>query len=182
MNRCLQGAHVPKWMTKGKTTLIQKDSSKGTAPNNYRPITCLPNDVENINSTNKGKDLLLANKLQIVPWGAERMLQRIQRHSRVTLQRSAHPKWEQDQMEKFSYGLDCLQKGIWYGLAKLDNKLPQNVQNIRWSNKLYQENHENLESGIDSRREKLSWKKDPNRYILGRCTITVTIHNCHDAT
>ena len=29
-------------MTKGKTTLIQKDPSKGTAPNNYRPITFLP--------------------------------------------------------------------------------------------------------------------------------------------
>ena len=42
MNRCLLGAHVPDWMTKGKTTLIQKDPSKGTAPNNYRPITCLP--------------------------------------------------------------------------------------------------------------------------------------------
>ena len=42
MNRCLQDAQVPEWMTKGKTTLIQKDPSKGTAPNNYRPITCLP--------------------------------------------------------------------------------------------------------------------------------------------
>ena len=41
MNRCLQGAQVPDWMTKGKTTFIQKDTSKGTAPNNYRPITCL---------------------------------------------------------------------------------------------------------------------------------------------
>ena len=29
-------------MKKGKTTLIQKDPSKGTAPNNYRPITCPP--------------------------------------------------------------------------------------------------------------------------------------------
>ena len=38
MNRCLQDAQVPDWMTKGKTTLIQKDPSKGTAPNNY----CLP--------------------------------------------------------------------------------------------------------------------------------------------
>ena len=37
----------------------------------------------------------------------------------------------------------------------LDNKLPQNVQNIRWSHKLYLENHENLESRFDSRREKL---------------------------
>ena len=42
MNRCLQDAQVPDWMTKGKTTLIQKDPNKGTAPNNYRPKTCLP--------------------------------------------------------------------------------------------------------------------------------------------
>ena len=35
-------AHVPEWMTKGRTTLIQKDPKKGTVPNNYRPITCLP--------------------------------------------------------------------------------------------------------------------------------------------
>ena len=42
MNRCLQATQVPEWMTKGKTALIQKDPSKGTAPNNYRPITCLP--------------------------------------------------------------------------------------------------------------------------------------------
>ena len=42
INRCLQDTHVPEWMTKGKTTLIQKDPSKVTAPNNYRPITSLP--------------------------------------------------------------------------------------------------------------------------------------------
>ena len=42
MDRCLQGALVPDWMTKGKITLIQKDPSKGTAPNNYKSITCLP--------------------------------------------------------------------------------------------------------------------------------------------
>ena len=42
MNRCLQDEQVPDWMTKGKTTLIQKDPSKGTAPNNYKPIICLP--------------------------------------------------------------------------------------------------------------------------------------------
>ena len=29
-------------MIKGKTALILKDPSKETAPNNYRPITCLP--------------------------------------------------------------------------------------------------------------------------------------------
>ena len=35
-------AHVPEWMTKGRTTLIQKDPKKETAPKNYRPITSLP--------------------------------------------------------------------------------------------------------------------------------------------
>ena len=42
MNSCLQGAQVPDWMTKGKTTLIQKAPSNETAPNNHRPITYLP--------------------------------------------------------------------------------------------------------------------------------------------
>ena len=42
IRKCLQDAQVPDWMTKGKTTLIQKDPSKGSAPNNYRPIICLP--------------------------------------------------------------------------------------------------------------------------------------------
>ena len=41
MNRCQQEADIPEWMTKGKTTLIQKDPNKGTAPNNYRPKTYL---------------------------------------------------------------------------------------------------------------------------------------------
>ena len=37
MNRYLQEAQVPDWMTKGKTILIQKDPWKGTAPKNNRP-------------------------------------------------------------------------------------------------------------------------------------------------
>ena len=41
MNRGLQGAHVPDCMTKGKSTLIQKDLLKGTTPNHYRSITSL---------------------------------------------------------------------------------------------------------------------------------------------
>ena len=40
MHICLQDAQVPDWMTKGKTTLIQKDPYNGTAPKNYRHITC----------------------------------------------------------------------------------------------------------------------------------------------
>ena len=39
---CKHILHVPEGMTKGRTTLIKKDPNKGTAPNNYRSITCLP--------------------------------------------------------------------------------------------------------------------------------------------
>ena len=41
-------------------------------------------DVENINSTNKRRELLLTNKPRIISWGTERILQRIQRHRKVT--------------------------------------------------------------------------------------------------
>ena len=46
-------------------------------------------DVKNTNCTNKGRDLRLINKPQIVPRGKERMLQVIQRNSKA-----AHPKRE----------------------------------------------------------------------------------------
>ena len=52
MNRCLQGAEIPDWMTKRKTTKgpKQRNCSKQLQNDN------LPtNDVENTNSTNKGK-------------------------------------------------------------------------------------------------------------------------------
>ena len=42
MKKCLQRAHEPEWITKGRTTLIKKDPNKETFQNNYRPITCLP--------------------------------------------------------------------------------------------------------------------------------------------
>ena len=166
MNRCLQGALVPEWMTKGRQHQSRRRPSKEPPKNNYSPITCL----------------LLANKLRVIHWRTDRMPQRIQRHSRVTVHRSTHQQREQKQSEKSRYGLKWLQKGILNCSAKLDYKLPQNVQNIKWIRELYWENHENLESEMDSRREKLSWSEGPKGYISRRCTITITIHNCHDAT
>ena len=41
MKRCLQSKRT-RMDNKEMTTLIQEDPSKGTAPNNCRPITCLP--------------------------------------------------------------------------------------------------------------------------------------------
>ena len=33
---------MPSWVTTGRTSLLQKDKSKGNVASNYRPITCLP--------------------------------------------------------------------------------------------------------------------------------------------
>ena len=33
---------VPGWLTRGRTSLLQKDKSKGNVASNYRLITCLP--------------------------------------------------------------------------------------------------------------------------------------------
>ena len=85
MNRCLQEADKPEWMTKGKATLIQKDPTQGKCLKQLQTHNVSTCDVKNTNCTNKGKDLQLTNKTQIVPRGTERMPQRIQRHRRATL-------------------------------------------------------------------------------------------------
>ena len=33
---------MPTWLTRGTTSLLQKDKSKRNVANNYRPISCLP--------------------------------------------------------------------------------------------------------------------------------------------
>ena len=168
------------WKTLKKTTLIQKNPRKRTAPNNYRPITCLLMMWKILRAQIREKIHYSLTSRGLFPY-EERMLQRIQRHSRVTLHRSAHPEWEQDQTKKSRYGLDWLQKDIWHGSTKLDNELPQNVQNIYWCH-AYRKNNADLESGADSRRNKLCWNKNLKRYFLRRCTIILTIHNSRDAT
>ena len=70
--------------------------AQGNYPKQLQTHNLLTDDVENFNNTSKGIDLLLTNQPRTVPWGAERIPQRIQRPSRVILRRSAHPKEEQD--------------------------------------------------------------------------------------
>ena len=42
LNECVNKNHIPDWLTKGLTTLIVKDKTKGNVITNFRPITCLP--------------------------------------------------------------------------------------------------------------------------------------------
>ena len=42
LKECLDSGFVPSCLTRGRTSLLQKDKSKGNVASNYRPITCLP--------------------------------------------------------------------------------------------------------------------------------------------
>ena len=59
--------------------------------------------------------------------------------------------------------------------TKLDMRLCQNVRGIRRIHKVYKENNGKLESGIDSGRKKVCRRDNPERYLAGRCAITITI-------
>ena len=41
LKECLDSGFVPSWLTRGRTSLLQKDKSKGNVASNYRLITCL---------------------------------------------------------------------------------------------------------------------------------------------
>ena len=42
LNECLGSGLVPSWLLRGRTSLLQKDKSKGNVASNYRPITGFP--------------------------------------------------------------------------------------------------------------------------------------------
>ena len=42
LKECLDNGFVPSWLTRGRTSLLMKDKSKGNVASNYRPLTCLP--------------------------------------------------------------------------------------------------------------------------------------------
>ena len=178
MNRCLQDAQVPDWMTKEKTILIKKDPSKGIAPNNYRPITCLLMMWKISTAQTREEIYYSLISCGLFP-DEHKGCRKWSRGIAELLYIDQHILNESKYRRK---NLDRLQKGIWYVPAMMDNKLSQNVQNITRNHKLHRKNHAKLESWINSRRKKLSWNKDSKRYFSRRCTVTPTIHNCHDAT
>ena len=42
LKECLDSGFAPSWLTRGKTSLLQKCKSKGNVASNYRSITCVP--------------------------------------------------------------------------------------------------------------------------------------------
>ena len=75
----------------------------------------------------------------------------------------------------------------WIDYKKVYIMVPQSqtiycLKMYKISNEVHQRNHEKLESWTDSRRKKFHWSKNPERYIPGKCAISITICNSNDAT
>ena len=161
-----------------KNHVDPKGLNKSDPPKQLQ-IHDLPIDhVENINSTNEGIDLLLANKPQIFSWGAERMPQRIRRHCSVTLHRSLHPLRDQDRAENLVMAwIDYKKLYDMFPLSWIINGLKMYKISdvvINFTKKTMKILRVELSAGGRSLAE--------TKIQRGIFTITVTIHNCHDAT
>ena len=68
-NEQMPTGSVRTWMDNQRKYHIDSEGSpQGNRPKQLQTDNLPSDDVENINSTNKGRDLLLTNKPQIVPW------------------------------------------------------------------------------------------------------------------
>ena len=182
MNRCLQGAQVPEWMIKGKTTLIQKDPSKGTAPNNYRTITCLPMMWKILTAQIRGKIYYSLTSRWLFP-DEQKGCRKGSRGTAGLLYIDQHIR-NKSKTRRKNLAM------AWIDYKKAYDTVPQSW--IIHCLKMYKISREDInfigqtmqtmESGADCRRKKLCWNKDPKRDFPRRCAITLTIHNSHDAT
>ena len=118
MNRCLQDAQVPDWMTKGKITLIQKDQSKRTTLNNHRSIICLPM-MWKISTAQIRKDIYYSLTSRGLLPDEQKGCHKGSRGTAELLYIDQHILNEsKNRRKKSSYGLERLQKGTLYGPAK----------------------------------------------------------------
>ena len=151
-------------MTKGKTTLIPKDPLKGTAPNNYRPIT----------------SLLVTWKILTAQIWEKIYNSMISCRIFLEEQKGCH-KRTRSTGELLYIDQHILnesktrRKNV--AMAWIDNKKAYDMvhqswilhclKRIKYPTKSYRLSRRNLENEIDSRRKKLSIGKDPKGIFLG---------------
>ena len=156
-------------MTKGKTTLTQKDPSKGTAPNNYRLITCLTM-MWKIFTAHRREEVYYS--LTSCRWFPDEQ-KGCRKGSRGTAEllyidqhilHKSKMRWKNQAM-------------AWIDYKKAYDMVPQSC--IINCLKTYKISREviNLLENI----RKLDCK-DPKTYFSRRCPITLNICNCQNAT
>ena len=182
MNRCLQDAQVPGWMTKGKTTLIQKDPSKGTAPNNYRPITYLPM-IWKILTTQISEEIYYSLTSRRLSPDEQKGCCKGSRGTAELFYIDQHILNESKNRRKnlamawidYKTAYDMVPQSWIINCLKM-YKIPHDIINLIEKKKNMKNWRVELTAGGKSLAEQRSKK-----VFLRRCTVTPTIHNCHDA-
>ena len=158
-----------------KIHIDSKGPKQRTARNDYRPITCLPTMWKILTVQIRGYIYFSLTSRGLFPEEQKECC----KGSRGTAELLYIDQYILNESKTRQENLAM----AWIDYKKAYDMVPQSSKCTKYQmkSKLYQENHENLESGNDNRRKKLSWSKDPKKYFSRKCTITVTIHNCHDA-
>ena len=76
LKECLDSGFVPSRLTRGRTSLLQKDKSKGNVARNYRPITCLPLMWNLLTGVNCRSDICTFRSGEVITRRAERVQER----------------------------------------------------------------------------------------------------------
>ena len=159
-------------MTKRKTTLIQKDPHKGTASNNYRPITCLPKMWKILTAQIREAIYCSRNNRK---YATREQEEQVIYHILIN---TISKRSKRD--GKMWLLCRLTTKSVRYCPAKLDNRL--SVQDNWQSQQVYRGNHGKQVSEIDSRRKKFSLSENKEKNIPGRCAVIITICDNDDAT
>ena len=69
----LDSAFVASWLTRGRTSLLEKDKSKGNVASNYRTITSLPLIWKLLTGVNCRLDICTFRSTEVVTRRAERV-------------------------------------------------------------------------------------------------------------
>ena len=178
---------------KRKTTLIQKDPLKWTASNNYRPITCLPMMGKILTTQIREQIYYSLISRGIFPdeqkgcrkgiTGSYELL-----YIDQLILNESKTKWKYLPMAwidyKKTYGDMVHQTWLKRGNLKRETEslILHCLKMYKIPDQVVQFIYANQESEIECWRKKLSRGKDPKRHIPGKCTLTMTIGDSHDAT
>ena len=166
-------------MTKGKPILIQKDPQKGTAPNNYRPVTCQSMIWKILTAQFQEEIYYLIKSREQFSEEQKECCKRTRVTGYLQYTDQHIPKESKTKRKNVAW-IDF--KKAYDGPAKLNYRLSQNEQDIQRSHKVYRKYHGKQDSGTDSRKKKLGWGENPERNFPERCAITITICNSNDVT
>ena len=119
LKESLDSGFVLNWLTRGRTSLLQKDKSKGNAASNYRPITCLPLMSKLLTEVIAYETYAHLDQKKLLPEGHKGC----RKGSRGTNDLLYIDRAVIKEVKSLSNGLDRLQESLCYGSTFVDYRM-----------------------------------------------------------